>query len=76
MMVKTISKMGNSCGIIFDGPLLELAHLKKGDQVNIEVHEGGVITLTPVKGRIKPAKAPKTAARLIRKNSGLFQRLA
>ena len=46
-MVKTISKVGNSHGIIFDSALLELAHLKPGDEVNVEVHAGGTITLTP-----------------------------
>ena len=50
-MVKTITKVGNSHGIVFDTALLELAHLKPGDDVNIEVHEGGTITLTPVHGR-------------------------
>jgi antitoxin component of MazEF toxin-antitoxin module len=47
-MVKTITKVGNSQGIIFDAALLELSHLKSGDQVNVEVHEGGTITLTPL----------------------------
>ena len=47
-MVKTISKIGNSHGLIFDGALLDLARLKPGDKVNVEVHEGGTITLTPI----------------------------
>jgi antitoxin component of MazEF toxin-antitoxin module len=50
-MVKTISKVGNSHGIIFDSALLELAHLEPGDQVNVEVHVGGTITLTPLRAR-------------------------
>jgi antitoxin component of MazEF toxin-antitoxin module len=75
-MTKKISKVGNSCGLIFDAPLLDLTHLKRGDQVNVEVHEGGVITLTPLRGTIEPKKAAGTAARLIRKNSELFRRLA
>lgn len=50
-MVKTISKIGNSQGIMFDSALMELAHLKAGDQVNIEVHEGGTITITPLRPR-------------------------
>jgi len=29
--------------------LMELAHLKQGDELNLEVHEGGTITLTPVR---------------------------
>ena len=50
-MVKTISKVGNSQGIIFDSALMELAHLKAGDEVNVEVHDGGTITLTPLRPR-------------------------
>ncbi|SPE56411.1 Transcriptional regulator/antitoxin, MazE [Verrucomicrobia bacterium] len=50
-MVKTISKVGNSQGIIFDSALMELAHLKAGDEVNVEVHAGGTITLTPLRPR-------------------------
>ena len=54
-MIKTISKIGNSHGLMFDAALLDMAHLKPGDKVNVEVHEGGTITLTPL--RPKPSKA-------------------
>jgi antitoxin component of MazEF toxin-antitoxin module len=47
-MIKTISKIGNSQGIIFDSALLQLAHLKVGDKVNVEVHVGGTITIAPI----------------------------
>jgi antitoxin component of MazEF toxin-antitoxin module len=47
-MVKTISKIGNSQGIIFDSALLQLARLKVGDEVNVEVHAGGTITIAPI----------------------------
>ncbi len=50
-MVKTISKIGNSQGLMFDAALMELAHLKAGDQVNVEIHAGGTITLTPLQPR-------------------------
>ena len=50
-MTKTIAKIGNSQGIIFDAALMELAHLKPGDDVNVEVHAGGTITLTPIRPR-------------------------
>lgn len=39
-MIKTITKIGNSQGIIFDSALLQLARLKVGDQVNVEIHSG------------------------------------
>ena len=48
-MIKTIAKIGNSHGIIFDSTLLQLSHLKPGDEVNVEVHPGGTITITPMK---------------------------
>ena len=50
-MVKTITKVGNSQGLIFDAALLDMAHLKAGDQLNVEVHDGGTITLTPLRPR-------------------------
>jgi antitoxin component of MazEF toxin-antitoxin module len=50
-MVKTITKIGNSQGLMFDAALMDLAHLKPGDSVNVEVHEGGTITITPLRPR-------------------------
>ena len=50
-MIKTITRVGNSQGIILDAALMELARLKTGDDVNVEVHEGGTITLTPIRPR-------------------------
>ncbi|MBB5032575.1 AbrB/MazE/SpoVT family DNA-binding domain-containing protein [Prosthecobacter vanneervenii] len=76
-MVKTISKIGNSQGIIFDSALLQLARLKVGDEVNVEVHAGGTITIVPLMPPvIEAANAAETAKRLIGKNSELFRRLS
>ena len=50
-MTKTITRVGNSQGVIFDAALMELAHLKQGDKVNVTVHEGGTITITPIRPR-------------------------
>jgi antitoxin component of MazEF toxin-antitoxin module len=75
-MVKTITKVGNSQGIIFDAALLDLARLKAGDQVNVAVHEGGTITLTPVRCVVDPDRAAAAARKIIRKNSALFRRLS
>jgi len=75
-MIKTISKVGNSQGIIFDAALMDLARIKVGDQLSVTVHEGGSIVLTPVRPALDPAKAAATAKRLIRKNSALFKRLS
>lgn len=75
-MTKTITKIGNSHGIIFDATLMGLAHLKAGDQVSVTIHEGGSIILTPVKTVIEPERAAESARRLIQKNSELFRRLS
>lgn len=76
-MIKTITKIGNSQGIIFDSALLQLARLKVGDEVNVEVHAGGTITITPADpALIDEPEAAETARRLIGKNSELFRRLS
>jgi antitoxin component of MazEF toxin-antitoxin module len=75
-MTKTITKVGNSQGIIFDAALMDLAHLKLGDQVNVTVHAGGSIVLTPINPVIDSTTAAKTAKRLIKDNAALFKRLS
>jgi antitoxin component of MazEF toxin-antitoxin module len=75
-MTKTITKVGNSQGIIFDAALMDMARLKVGDQVSISVHAGGSIVLTPMRPTIEPKAAAATARRLIKKNAALFRRLS
>lgn len=75
-MIKAITKIGNSRGIIFDSALLELAGLKEGDKLNVTVHEGGTITLVPDMEAIESGVAAAMAADLISTNSELFKRLS
>jgi antitoxin component of MazEF toxin-antitoxin module len=75
-MIKTITKIGNSQGIIFDAALMDLVHMKVGDRVVVTVHEGGSVVLTPVHPTIEAKKAAATAKRLVRKNAELFKRLS
>ena len=75
-MIKTITKIGNSQGIIFDSTLMDMAHLKVGDQLNVTIHEGGSIILTPNRSTISPEQGATTARRLIGKNKELFRRLS
>jgi len=75
-MTKTITKIGNSQGLMLDAALMDLARLKVGDQVSVTVHEGGSIVLTPLRPVILPEKAAATARSVIRKNSELFRRLS
>ena len=75
-MLKTIAKIGNSQGLIFDAALRELTGLKAGDQVNVTVHEGGAIVVTPMQPTLSAADAGAAAKDLIKRNARLFKRLA
>ena len=75
-MIKTISKIGNSQGIILDAALMELAHLQVGDEVNISVHEGGSIVIAPTHPVITPEQGAASASEWISKNKDLFRRLS
>ena len=75
-VTKTIAKIGNSQGIIFDVALMDLTRLKVGDQLVVTVHDGGTITLTPIHPAIEAERAGATAKRLIGKNEELFRRLS
>jgi antitoxin component of MazEF toxin-antitoxin module len=75
-MIKRITKVGNSQGIIFDAALLELAHLKVGDDVNVEVHEGGTLTLTPIRPRPSRAEVSKVIKATMKDYARTMKRLA
>ena len=75
-MVKTISKVGNSHGIVFDAALMDLAHLKAGDEVNVEVHEGGTITLTPLRPRPSHAEVSKAIKSTMKDYARTMKKLA
>jgi len=47
-MNKTISKIGKSQGLIFDAALKKLTGLEIGDLVNVEIHQGDKISITPL----------------------------
>ena len=76
-MIKKITKIGNSQGLVFDSTLMQMARLNVGDKVNVEIHDSGAITITPMaESRIEAETATDTARRLIDKNSELFRRLS
>jgi len=75
-MTKTITKIGNSQGVVFDAAFMDLARLKVGDELSVSLHEGGAIVLLPLRRTITDEMGSKTARRLIRKNAKLFKRLS
>lgn len=49
-MTKTITKVGNSQGIMFDAAFMDLARLKVGDRVDATiVPDSGAIVLIPLR---------------------------
>ncbi len=63
-MTKTISKVCNSQGIVFDAALMDLARLKIGDQVSVTIMpESGAIMLMP----LRPGPSKKEISSAIRK---------
>jgi antitoxin component of MazEF toxin-antitoxin module len=75
-MIKQITKVGNSQGLILDAALMDLTGLKAGDAVNVTVHEGGTIVIAPMRASIGPDDARARARKLIGRNARLFKRLA
>jgi antitoxin component of MazEF toxin-antitoxin module len=75
-MTKNIAKIGNSNGVIFDSALMELAHLKTGDVVNVEVHAGGTITLTPMRPRPSREQVTKVIKSTLKDYARTMKRLA
>lgn len=75
-MIKTITKIGNSRGIILDSALLELANLKEGDKVNITVHSGGTISMVPETPRIDAATFDKVLDEVITDYSDTLTKLS
>ena len=75
-MIKTITKVGNSQGIIFDAALMELAHLKAGDELNVEVHDGGTLTLTPIRPRPSRQEVSKVIKSTMKDYARTLKKLA
>ncbi|NBP90109.1 MAG: transcriptional regulator/antitoxin, MazE [Opitutae bacterium] len=75
-MLKKLTKLGNSQGLVFDAALMELARLKVGDDVNVEVHEGGTITITPMRPRPTPKEISDTIKQTMKDYARTMRRLA
>ena len=75
-MIKNITKIGNSHGIIFESALLQLAHHNPGDEVNVEVHSSGTITITPMKPVQNPAQVSAKVEDVMKRYAQTMKRLA
>lgn len=75
-MIKKISKVGNSQGVVFDAALMELAHLKVGDEMNVEIHKGGTITLTPIRPQPSDEEIKQAMERVMDNYSETLKKLS
>ncbi len=75
-MIKNIRKLGNSQGIVIDAALMELAHLKVGDALNVEVHAGGTLTLTPIRPQPSRAQVSEVIQSTMQDYARTMQKLA
>ena len=76
-MTKTISKVGNSQGIIFDTALLDLARLKVGDQVDVTiVPDSGAIMLMPIRNGPSRKEITATIKRTVKDYRRTLKKLA
>ena len=75
-MTKTITKVGNSQGIIFDSAMMELAHLKLGDEMAVSFHTGGSIILTPLRPRVSKGKISGVIQETMKEYSATMKKLA
>ena len=75
-MLKSITKVGNSQGLNFDTALCELTGLKTGDQVNVTVHDGGAITLTPIRKSAAAEVVDNTIRQTVKDYASTLRKLA
>lgn len=56
--------------------MLQLAKLKEGDQVNVEVHSGGTITITPLRPEPSPEEIDSVITETMEEYSSTLAKLA
>ena len=75
-MTKTIVKVGNSQGIIFDQSMMELSHLKLGDEMAVSFHTGGSIILTPLRPSMPKEKVSSVIQETMKEYAQTMKKLA
>ncbi len=75
-MLKQITKVGNSQGLILDSALMDLTGLRVGDQVHISVAPGGAIVLTPIRKAASPDEVSATIRKTVKDYRKTLKKLA
>jgi len=76
MMLKQITKVGNSQGLILDSALMELTGLRVGDQVDVTVAPGGSVVLTPIRKALPLEQVSATIRKTIKDYRKTLKKLA
>ena len=75
-MLKRISKIGNSRGLILDSALMDLTGLRVGDQVDVTVAPGGTVVLTPIRKAVPREQVSATIRKTIKDYRKTLKKLA
>jgi antitoxin component of MazEF toxin-antitoxin module len=75
-VLKRISKIGNSRGLILDSALMDLTGLRVGDQVDVTVVPGGSVVLTPIRKALPPEQVSATIRNTIKDYRKTLKKLA
>lgn len=75
-MLKQITKVGNSQGLILDSALMDLTGLRVGDQVSIAVAPGGAIIVTPIRKAASRAEVTRVVRKTVKDYRKTLKKLA
>jgi len=76
-MIRNLRRIGNSCGIIIDRPVLELLNLEVGSPVKIEIAPGGGgLLLTPATETDHEARVREASKNVMARHGSAFEKLA
>ena len=75
-MLKQITKVGNSQGLILDNALMELTGLRVGDQVDVTVAPGGTVVITPIRKALPREEVSATISKTIKDYRKTLKKLA
>jgi antitoxin MazE len=74
-MIKKLTRIGNSVGIVLDKPILEHLGLEEGSEVEVSTN-GNVVLVTPLRPEARRRKLSKLLAEMDDQYGGVFERLA
>jgi len=75
-MIKRISKVGNSQGLILDSAFMDLTGLRVGDEVDVTVAPGGTVILTPIRKALPREEVSATIRKTVKDYRRTLKKLA